>query len=227
MSIRLLVADDHVLFRRAISQVLERAPGARDIELVGEAGTGREAIARALELRPDVALLDLNMPDGDGLEAARAIRTECPDTRVVILSALGSQDLLQKALAAGAVGFLTKDTDVEHLVAAIHAAHEGTATISPETARQLFHTMAHADPTTGAARPKPLSHREIEILTAVAAGSGDKEIAGEMCLSKSTIKAHLRAIYRKLGARNRVQAVALAIETGLMARPSGGPSRGP
>ena len=154
MSIRLLVADDHILFRRAISQVLLRAPGAQNIELVGEAATGREAIARALELRPNVALLDLNMPDGDGLEAARAIRTECPDTKVVILSALGSPDLLQKALAAGAVRFLTKDIDVEHLIAAIHGAHEGAATICPETAQQLFHAMGYAD-NHGAARPNP------------------------------------------------------------------------
>jgi len=216
--IRLLIADDHAVFRGALSTVFQRRAGTQDIEIVGEASTGREAIACALELHPHVVLLDIRMPDGNGLEAARAIRKECPDTQIVILSAYGNQEFLQTAVAAGAVGYLTKDIDAESLIAAIHAAHEGKTTISPEIAQQLFRNMAHTDPRTLSAHSKILSTRELEILTAVASGLGDKEIAAKLGLSESTVKTHLRTIFHKLGARNRSQASAIAIEKLLIGR---------
>jgi len=143
----------------------------------------------------------------------------------VILSVYADQELLQTAVAAGAVGYLTKDTDPESLIAAIHAASEGKTTISPEIAEQLFRSVAHTQPGAGPARSKTLSDRELEILTAVAIGLSDKEIAAKLFLSQSTVKTHLRTIFRKLGARSRAQASAIAIRSNLIARPPGsGPS---
>lgn len=223
MTIRLLIADAHVLLRRALLQLLQLDRTIQDIEVVAEASSGREAIARAVELRPDVALLDLRMPDGNGLEATRAIRKECPDTQVVILSAIGNPDLLRLVLAAGAVGYLMKDTDPESLIAAIHAAYEGKTTISPEIARQLLHAMVHTEPRTRSARSKTLTPRDLDILAAVISRLGDKEIATKLSISESTVKTHLRGIFRKLDARNRVEASAIAIAKELIALPQQAP----
>jgi len=215
--IRLLIADDHVLSRQALSQLLQLDPSAQDIEVVGEASSGREAIARAVELHPHVVLLDIRMRDGNGLEATRAIRKESPDTQVVILSAVGHPESLQSAVAAGAIGYLTKDADAETLIAAIHAAYEGKTTISPDIAQQLFRNMAHTEPSQS--KTRQLTTRDLEILTAVTAGLGDKEIAVKLAVSAYTVKTHLRTIFHKLGARNRSQAAAIAIEKALIVRP--------
>jgi len=215
--IRLLIADDHVLSRQALSQLLQLDPSAQDIEVVGEASSGREAIARAVELHPHVVLLDIRMRDGNGLEATRAIRKESPDTQVVILSAVGHPESLQSAVAAGAIGYLTKDADAETLIAAIHAAYEGKTTISHEIAEQLFRNMGHTEPSQS--KTHQLTTRDLEILAAVTAGLGDKEIAAKLAVSEYTVKTHLRTIFRKLGARNRSQAAAIAIEKALIVRP--------
>jgi len=217
--VRTLIADDHTLFRRGLHALLEHVQWSRDIEVVGEASSAHEAVTRSVELRPDVVLMELEMRDGDALAATQAIRQECPETQVLILTSCGSPELLRRASAAGAAGYFLKDVDPDNLVTAIRAVRHGRAMVSAEMAQYVLNNGAHHRSRVDSMRrgPHSLTERELHILAALAEGSSDKQTAVKLFLSESTVKSHLRAIYRKLGVRNRAQALAVAITNGLMA----------
>ncbi len=221
MAIRVLLVDDQILTRMGLRAVLKDAAG---LEIAGEAENGREAVARAIELTPDVVLMDLKMPGGDGIEATRAIKQRCPGTQVLILSVYADQDLFRQAAAAGAAGYVLKDISPANLISAIRAVHQGKAIINPGLARQLLEDLAGSDRAEEAARRRPygLTEREIEVLVEVARGFSDKEIASKLYLSESTVKSHLRAIYRRLRLRNRAQAAAFVMQKNLLPVPSNG-----
>ncbi len=221
MAIRVLLVDDQILTRIGLRAIIEDA---RDIEIVGEAEDGREAVTRALELRPDVVLMDLKMPGGDGIEATRAIRQRHPETQILVLSVYGDRDLFRKAAAAGAAGYVLKDISPANLTNAIRSVHHGKAIINPGIARQLLEDMAGNGLAVDTARRRPhgLTDREIEVLIEVTRGLSDKEIGSKLFLSESTVKSHLRAIYRRLGLRNRAQAAAFVIEKNLLSAAGAG-----
>jgi len=215
MRIRVLLADDHVLTRQGLRALFARE---HDIEVVGEVSTGREAAELAEKLQPDVVLMDVVMEEGDGIEATRAIRQRCPKTQVLILTVHADQELFRRAIAAGAVGYVLKDISPENLVRAIRAVYSGKTMVSPRILRGLIEEMqrqAEEGRLGGIRRVHGLTEREVEVLLAVAQGCSDKEIAAQLFVSQSTVKTHLRSIYRKLGVRNRAQAAAWAVEKGL------------
>jgi len=215
MAIRVVIADDHALSRLGVRAILEDA---RDIEIVGEAGSGKEALAMAQDLHPDVVLMDVRMHPGDGIEATRKIRERCPETQVLILTGHSDPRFLQRAATAGAVGFVLKDISSADLASAIRSVHQGKTTIGSDVARQLMDQLAGAGTVGDPARRRRygLTDREVQVLAEVARGLGNKEIATKLFLSEPTVKSHLRAVYRRLGLRNRAQAAAFAIERNLV-----------
>jgi len=207
MAIRVLLADDHALIRAGVRLLLEDEC---DIEIVGEAAGGREALAMARELGPDVVLMDIKMPDGDGIETTQAIRRLCPQAQVLVLTAYSDPELVQHAATAGAAGYVLKDISAANLVAAIRAVHNGSTMVDPGVVPGLLECFATAG-TEGRRGPHGLTEREAAILREVVGGLGDKEVAAKLFLSVSTVKADLRAIYRRLKVRNRAQAAAFTI----------------
>ncbi|MEU4389573.1 response regulator transcription factor [Kribbella sp. NPDC023855] len=218
MTIRVLVADDQELIRTGLSMILGAQPG---IEVVGQAVDGIEAVALARRLRPDVCLFDIRMPGLDGIAATRELAG--PDVAeplaVVVITTFDLDEYVHGALKAGARGFLLKDAGPELLVQAIHAAAEGDALIAPRITARLL--AAFSDTRLG--RPpvqpvEPLTSREEEVLITVARGRTNSEIAAELHISLSTVKTHLASVMAKLGARNRVEIVMWAYETGRVTR---------
>jgi len=215
MSIRVLLVDDQVLARMGLRVLLEDAD---DIHIVGEAASGREAVELARTLKPDVVLMDIKMGDGDGVEATRVIRQEDPAVQVLILSSYGEPSLLRRTATVGAAGYVLKDISSPELIRSIRAVQQGKTTIAPDIARQLLQHLA-SNPVAGepARRgPHALTQRELDVLIEVARGLGDKEIAAKLYLAESTVKSHLRAVYRRLRLRNRAHAAAFAIERNLL-----------
>ena len=213
MSIRVLVADDQDLVRTGLRMILEAQP---DIEVIGEAANGREAVALARELRPDVCLFDIRMPDLDGIEATRQLAGPDADDplAVVILTTFDLDEYVHGALKAGARGFLLKDAGPELLVQAIHAAADGEALIAPSVTARLLSTFAHTATQPAPAQPSwPLTDREEEVLLTIARGRTNAEIGAELHISLSTVKAHLSSLMTKLEARNRVELAIWAHET--------------
>lgn len=213
MSIRVVVADDQELVRTGLSMILDAQP---DIEVVGQAVDGREAIEMARRLRPDVCLLDIRMPEIDGLEATR--RLAGPDVSdpiaIVIITTFDLDEYVLGALKAGARGFLLKDAGPELLVQAVHAAASGDALIAPSVTARLLKTFAHSGFEKPPAQPAfPLTDREEEVLRTVAQGLTNAEIAAQLHISLSTVKAHLSSLMTKLDARNRVELAMWAHET--------------
>ncbi|HEX2712270.1 MAG TPA: response regulator transcription factor, partial [Candidatus Acidoferrales bacterium] len=197
-AIRVLVVDDQILTRMGLRMMLQPE---KDIEIVGEAANGREAIEKVLALSPEVVLMDLRMPESDGIEATLAIRQRCPTTQVLILSVYADLELFRKAAAAGAVGYVLKDITPANLVNAIRAVRNGKTMINPAVAMQMVENLVNRDraSTESAYRGvRELTERDIEVLAGVTQGLADKEIAAKLFLSESTVKTHLRAIYRKL-----------------------------
>ena len=214
MTIRVLIADDQDIVRAGLTMILDAQP---DIEVVGEAANGREAVTLARELRPDVCLLDIRMPEMDGIEATGHLAG--PDVAdplaVIVITTFDLDEYVHGALKAGARGFLLKDAGPELLTQAIHAAANGDALIAPSITARLLATFAHTIPRQPTAQPlEPLTSREEQILISVAQGWTNHEIADDLHISISTVKTHLASLMRKLNARNRVEIAMWAYETG-------------
>jgi DNA-binding NarL/FixJ family response regulator len=218
MTIRVLVADDQEIVRTGLAMILAAQPG---IEVVAQVADGRQAVARARELRPDVCLLDIRMPEMDGIEATR--RLAGPDVAdppaVVVITTFDLDEYVHGALRAGARGFLLKDAGPELLVQAVHAAAAGDALIAPNVTVRLLEAFAAGGAGQPPAQPiAPLTVREEEVLVTVARGRTNSEIADELHISLGTVKTHLGSLMDKLGARNRVELAMWAYETGRMGR---------
>ena len=207
-AIRVLIADDHPVVRQGLRTYLELQP---DIEVAGEAGGGIEAAAQAERLAPDVVLLDMVMPGGDGLEALRRIRAGAGSPRVVMLTSFPADERVVEAMRAGAAGYLLKDAQPSELLAAIRSAHAGGAPLHPDAAARVLGALRRPP----AAAPE-LTARERDVLTLVARGMANKAIAQQLSLSEKTVKAHVSAILRKLDVTDRTQAALRAVREHLV-----------
>jgi DNA-binding NarL/FixJ family response regulator len=214
-TIRVLVADDQELVRAGFCVILEAAEG---ISVVGEAANGAEAVAAVAAHRPDVVLMDIRMPGMDGLEATRLITQGGPDPKVVMLTTFDLDDYVYEALRSGASGFLLKDAPRGDLIAAVQAAAAGNGLLAPSVTRMLIESFARrpAAAVTAPSRLASLTAREKDILLLVARGRSNAEIARELFVGEATVKTHIGHVLAKLGLRDRVQAVILAYETGLV-----------
>ncbi|RMB87025.1 response regulator transcription factor [Streptomyces shenzhenensis] len=212
----ILIVDDQALQRMGFSMLMEQHP---DITVIGEAGVGAEAVRLTAELRPDVVLMDVRMPGMDGIEATRRIMDLGGRSRVLVLTTFDLDEYAYEALRAGASGFLLKDALPEELVAGVRAVAAGDAVISPGLTRKLIDTFSDRLPGHSPQQQQRLAHlsdREREVLTAIATGWTNGEIAERLHLAESTVKSHITRILPKIGARDRVQAVIFAYDTGLV-----------
>jgi DNA-binding NarL/FixJ family response regulator len=216
MSIRVVLVDDQVLVRTGFRMILDETG---DIEVVGEAGDGAAAMEVTARTRPDVVLMDVRMPGVDGITATERIRALCPAPKVIILTTFDLDDYLFAGLRAGASGFLLKDTLADDLIAAVRVVVTGEAVTAPSATRRLIAHFVNA-PVVPPARPDgrlaALTAREREVLTLIARGLSNTEIAGDLSVSEGTVKTHISRILAKLGLRDRVQAVILGYECGLV-----------
>jgi DNA-binding NarL/FixJ family response regulator len=213
--VRVLIVEDDALMRAGLRGVLS---GDSAIEVVGEAGDGRDVLHRTRLLSPDIVLMDIRMPDLDGITATRDVLAAFPDVKVVILTTFEQDDYIFGALSAGASGFLLKRTRPEDLLAAIHTVAAGDSLLSPSVTKRVIERMAHqpAPDTARDARLAALTQREREVLDLVARGLSNSEIAAALVIEESTVKTHTKRILAKLAVRDRVQAVIFAYEHGLI-----------
>jgi DNA-binding NarL/FixJ family response regulator len=207
--IRLLIADDHPVVRDGLRAMLATQP---DMELVGEAATGTQAVTQARALRPDVVLMDLQMPELDGPGAIATLREQAPEVRVLVLTTYGTDADITRAVDAGATGYLLKDAPREQLFGAIRAAARGESVLSPLVATRVLGRMR-------APAEEALSPRELEILQAVARGLSNKDIGRQLYVSEATVKTHLLRVFSKLGVDDRTAAVTVALERGIIRLP--------
>jgi NarL family two-component system response regulator LiaR len=205
--IRVLIVDDHAVVRSGLGAFLSAIP---NLELVGEAENGEQAVVRAKSLRPDIVLMDLMMPGMDGVTATRQIIAQDPCIRVIALTSFQEDEMVQNAMKAGAIGYLMKNVSTRELAAAIQSAYDGKMTLSPEAAQALVRSMQHVDETGG------LTCREKEILKLMVEGLNNSEIAERLVVSLSTVKYHVSNILSKLGVENRVAAITQAIQKKLV-----------
>ncbi len=214
---RVLIADDDDLMRAGLAAVLSSDP---TIEVVGQAATGREAVDRSRRLTPDVVLMDVRMPDTDGIAATKELARATADSRVLILTTFEQDDYIFGALRAGASGFLLKRTRPEELIAAVHAVAAGDSLLSPSVTRRVIDEMASQPSPASSDRETldELTPREREVLTLIARGLSNAEIADALTVEESTVKTHVKRILMKLSLRDRVQAVIFAYQTGLAGR---------
>jgi NarL family two-component system response regulator YdfI len=210
--IRVLIADDHLMVREGLQLILSSQ---NDFEVVGEAVDGAAAVRLTGELQPDVILMDLRMPGMDGLEAIDHIRRQWPDMAIVILTTYNEDDLMLRGLRAGARSFLLKDTDRQTLFHTIRAAAQGETLLQPDILARVI-AQAQSPATSHQPPATDLTERELEVLTAVARGDRNKEIARHLSVTERTIKAHLTNVYNKLGVDSRAAAVAVAIQQGIL-----------
>ena len=214
--LRILLIDDHTLFRSGVKALLGRQP---DFEVVGEAADGLEGVKRARQLRPDIVLMDLDMPGISGREALKMMLEELPSLPVLMLTVSEVSEDLLDTLQSGAKGYLLKNIDAEYFVDAIRRAARGEAVVSPEMTVKLVAGLKAPAQAAGPAAKDRLSAREREILALVARGASNKEIARETALAESTVKIHVQNILRKLNLSSRVQAAVYAVESGIAPRP--------
>jgi len=218
--IRVLLADDHSLFRKGLAGLLARG---KRFQVVGDAENGVEALTKAKELKPDIVLMDISMPGGNGIEATRRIRQALPSTRVVILTFLEEDKRLFDAIKAGAHGYLLKNVQPEALFKTLVGIMRGEAAISRNTAAKILHEFAeqslqrYTEPD-----HEQLSERELEVLRLLTAGTTNKQISNKLHIAENTVKNHLKAILNKLHVENRVQAATFALENGIVPKASQG-----
>jgi DNA-binding NarL/FixJ family response regulator len=221
MAIRVLLVDNQALLRRGIKLILQSG---QDIEVIGEAANSDEAIDKAVALSPDVVLIESALPDGGGLAAIRAIKQRCAHTRILVLSSQGDPEAFGQTAAAGAIGYVMKDISPENLVNAIRATYNSRTILSPTIAQQIVGQLSLADGSANGrndrgiiiGRRTGLSPHDVEVLSRVAQGLSDKEIAAQLFLSEAAVKTRLRQMYRRLGLKNRAQAAVFALEKGLL-----------
>jgi DNA-binding NarL/FixJ family response regulator len=215
VTIKVLVVDDQRIVREGLALLLRTTPG---VEPVGAAENGRQAVELVRELEPDIVLMDLRMPELDGVEATRAIRNAHPAVQVIVLTTYSDDDSVFAALRAGARGYLTKDAEADELARAIRRVHEGKAMLDSDVQARLLDRLdtppssASATVTTA---PDDLTNREVEVLGLIAAGLSNTEIARRLVLSEATVKTHINRLFAKTGVRDRAQAVRYAYEHGL------------
>ena len=214
--VRVLIVDDHALFRRGLQMVLE---GETDIDVVGEAGDGQEAIERAESTTPDVVLMDVRMPKRSGIEATRTIKDTLPSTKILMLTISDEEADLYEAIKAGASGYLLKEISIEEVADAVRAVHAGQSLISPSMASKLLNEFAtmvkRVDEKQQLPTPR-LTDREMEVLKLVAKGFNNRDIAKELYISENTVKNHIRNILEKLHLHSRMEAVVYAVREKLL-----------
>jgi NarL family two-component system response regulator LiaR len=209
MSIRILIADDHGVVRQGVRMYLALDP---DLEVVGEATNGEEAVTLARQLEPDVVLMDLLMPVMDGIAATAIIRRDLPDTEVIALTSVLEDQAIYGAMRAGAIGYLLKNTKADELVQAIKAAAAGQVQLSPDVAARLMREVGVPE------SPETLTERETDVLRLLAQGKANKEIAATLVIGEKTVKTHVSNILSKLGVSSRTQAALYAVRSGLVTR---------
>ena len=213
--VRLLIADDHEIVRKGLRVLLETST---EVEVVGEAMYGREALSKAAQYRPDLILLDLVMPGKDGLEVIKEIKNNFPSVKILVLTSYSEEEKLAQALKEGALGYLLKDSSPEELLEAIKEVSQGKTHLSPELAFRVVRLMTGK--TTPLSNSEFLTKRELEVLNLLAQGLSDREIAQRLFISPRTVGTHVSNILTKLGVKNRTQAVLLAQEKGLVKKKS-------
>ncbi len=214
--IRVLVVDDHALFRRGLQMVLEQEP---DIEVVGEAASGEEAVAQAAETLPDIVLMDVRMPKGGGIDSCAAVHDAVPSAKIIMLTISDEEADLYDAIKAGAMGYLLKEISIEEVASAIRAVHGGQSLISPSMASKLLTEFAAMVKKTDEKPPVPsprLTPREMEVLKLVAKGLNNRDIAKELFISENTVKNHIRNILERLQLHSRMEAVVYAVREKLL-----------
>ena len=212
--IRVLIVDDHGIVRKGTRALLDRIP---DFVVVGEGSNGKEAVAQAAILQPDVILMDLMMPEMDGIEAIGRITASQPDSRILALTSFAADDKLFPAIKAGALGYMLKDADPEDLIRAIHQVHRGEPSLNPSMARKVLQELGRpAKPAPAPSPgPDPLTERELEVLQLVAQGLTNQQMAEQLSVAEVTIRTHVSNILSKLHLANRVQATLYALREGL------------
>jgi NarL family two-component system response regulator LiaR len=208
--IHVFIADDHAIVRKGIRAVLEIVP---DIEVVGEAENGHDAVTRVEQLRPDVVLMDLVMPEVDGIEATRRIKDRQPEARILVLTTFAGEDKIFPAIKAGALGYHLKDSRPEELVQAIREVHRGESSLHPVIARKVLDEVSR--PSDRPPTPDPLTPREVEVLRLVAQGLENLEIAERLVISEATVRTHVSNITSKLHVASRTQAALYALREGI------------
>ena len=215
--IGVLIADDQQLVREGLHVLLDLIS---DIEVIGEARNGKEAIAQAKKLHPDVVLMDIQMPEMDGIAATKQLQNECPKVKVIILTTFDNDEYVFEGLLAGAAGYMLKDVHSEQLANSIRAAAEGNAFIDPVITRKVVSKLSRLTKREHIRREQPLeaplSVREIEVLALLAQGNSNREITEKLCIASGTVKNHINNIYSKLNVHDRTQAVLKAKELGLV-----------
>jgi len=209
--IKILIADDHPVVREGLSAMLSKDP---EIQVVGEAENGAQAINKARELQPDIILMDLRMPEVDGVEAMRQIRVKNPDMKFIVLTTYDNDEYIFKGIEAGARAYLLKDAPREELFEAIRAVYRGESIIQPAVAGKVLDRFAELSRQVQV--PEALSEREVEVLKLIAKGSANKFIAVSLSIGESTVKTHIQSIFQKLGVGDRTEAVTQAIKKGII-----------
>ena len=210
--IRIVIADDHAVVRQGTRSLLERE---KDLEVVGEAGDGEEAVKLIEELRPDVAILDIAMPKLNGIEVTRRIKPKCPSTAVLILSAYDDDEYVFALLEAGAAGYLLKDVDSREVVKAVRAVHAGESVLHPVIARKVLDRFVSPAAKVGEEKPSvEMSEREMEVLKLAARGMNNQDIANKLFISMRTVQGHLTSIFNKLSVGSRTEAIFQAVKRG-------------
>lgn len=208
--IRVLIADDHAIVRKGIRALFSKEP---DIEVIGEAADGAQAVAQAEASRPDVILMDLVMPNLDGIEATRQITAQQAGARILVLTSFAADDKVFPAIKAGALGYLLKDSGPDELVRAVHQVHRGEPSLDPSIARKVLHELSQ--PPKGPPTAEPLTERELDVLQLVTQGHSNKEIAEQLSIAEMTVRTHVSNILGKLHLASRTQAALYALQKGI------------